>query len=108
MSENVKNVSDLDFDEVVLKSNVPVLVDFYAIWCGPCKMQAPILNEIADELTGKIKVCKVNVDESEKIAIRYGIMSIPTLLVFNNGQVVEKKVGLTPKAELSAMVIKYI
>ena len=71
-------------------------------------MQAPILNEIADELTGKIKVCKVNVDESEKIAIRYGIMSIPTLLVFNNGQVVEKKVGLTPKPELSAMVIKYI
>lgn len=108
MSNNVINVSDFDFEEVVLKSNVPVLVDFYAVWCGPCKMQAPILNELADELVGKIKVCKINVDESEKIAIRYGIMSIPTLLVFNKGEVVEKKVGLTNKAELSAMIIKHL
>lgn len=108
MSNNVINVSDFDFEQVVLKSEVPVLVDFYAVWCGPCKMQAPYINEIADELVDKVKVCKVNVDESEKTAINYGIMSIPTLLVFKNGEVVEKRVGLTDKAELSAMVIKHL
>ncbi len=108
MSENIKIVTDFDFEEVVLKSNKPVVVDFYAVWCGPCKMQAPILNELANELSDKVTVCKVNVDEAEKLAVSYGIMSIPTILIFKNGEVVEKNVGLTTKPQLSAMLIKHI
>lgn len=108
MSENVKVVTDFDFDEVVLKSKKPVVVDFYAVWCGPCRMQAPILNEIANELSDKVTVCKVNVDEAEKLAVSYGIMSIPTILIFKNGQIVEKSVGLTTKPQLSAMLIKHV
>ena len=108
MSEKIVVVNDLDFSEVVLKSKKPVLVDFYASWCSPCRMQAPILSELADELDGKITVAKVNVDESEKLAVSYGINSIPALYIFKDGQVVEKAIGLTSKQELSAMIIKYL
>ena len=108
MSEFVKNVSEFEFQEVVLKSSKPVLVDFYAIWCSPCRMQAPILDELASELNGKITVCKVNVDEAEKLAINYGINSIPALLIFKDGKVVEKSVGLTSKPELASMLIRHI
>ncbi len=108
MSEFVKNVTEFEFDETVLKSKTPVLVDFYAVWCSPCRMQAPVLDELASELSGKIKVCKVNVDEAERLAINYGINSIPALLVFKDGKVVEKSVGLTSKAELSSMLIRHI
>ena len=108
MSENIKVVTEFDFEEVVIKSKKPVVVDFYAVWCGPCRMQAPILNELANELSDKVTVCKVNVDEAEKLAVSYGIMSIPTILVFKNGEIVEKNVGLTTKPQLSAMLIKHI
>ena len=108
MSEFVKNISEFDFQEVVLKNKKPLLVDFYAVWCSPCRMQAPVLDELASELSGKIKVCKVNVDEAERLAINYGINSIPALLVFKDGKVVEKSVGLTSKAELSSMLIRHI
>lgn len=108
MSNNIINVNDFDFNEVVLKNSKPVLVDFWAAWCSPCRMQAPILNELADELKDKIVVCKVNVDECEKLAVSYGINSIPALYVFKDGKVVEKSVGLTGKQELSAMLIKYV
>ena len=108
MSENIKNVTDFDFETEVLKSEKVVVVDFWAVWCGPCRMQAPILNDIANELSDKVKVCKVNVDECEKLAISYGIQSIPTLMFFKNGKLLEKRVGLTTKPELSAILIKYV
>ena len=108
MSEFVKNVNEFEFQEVVLKSKKPVLVDFYAVWCSPCRMHAPVLDELAQELHDKIAVCKVNVDEAEKLAITYGINSIPALLVFKDGKVVEKSVGLTSKPELAAMLIRHI
>ena len=108
MSEFVKNISEFDFQEVVLKNKKPVLVDFYAVWCSPCRMQAPILDELASELNGKITVCKVNVDEAERLAITYGINSIPALLIFKDGKVVEKSVGLTSKPELASMLIRHI
>ncbi len=108
MNNNVINVNDLDFNEIVLKSDKPVLVDFWASWCGPCRMQSPVLYELAGELEGKVVVCKVNVDECERLAISYGINSIPALFVFKDGKVVEKAVGLTSKDRLSAMLIKHI
>ena len=108
MSDKIISVNDLDFQEVVLKSKKPVLVDFYAVWCSPCRMQAPILSELADDLGDKKVVAKVNVDECEKIAVSYGINSIPALFIFKDGQVVEKAVGLTSKEQLSAMIIKHL
>ncbi|MBQ3234917.1 MAG: thioredoxin [Clostridia bacterium] len=108
MSDKIVIVNDLDFKEVVLNSKKPVLVDFYATWCSPCRMQAPILAELAEELGDKITVAKVNVDECEKLAISYGINSIPALYIFKDGNVVEKAVGLTSKQELSAMLIKHL
>ena len=86
-----------NFEEEVLNSKIPVLVDFWATWCGPCRMIAPIIEEIARENEGKIKVGKVNVDEEEELAIKYGISSIPTLLFFKEGQLVKKTLGYMPK-----------
>ena len=102
------NVFDDEFDREVLSSELPVLVDFWASWCAPCRMQGEVLKELAPDLEGKVKIVKVNVDESERAAIRYGITSIPTLIVFRGGEAVEKTVGLTPRAELSDMLLKYI
>ena len=96
----VIHLTDKNFEEEVLKSSLPVLVDFWAQWCGPCRMIAPIVEEIANELKGKLKVAKVNVDELQELAQRYNIMSIPTLLVFKKGQVVEQMIGAMPKEHL--------
>lgn len=97
-------LTDSNFDEEVLKSDIPVLVDFWATWCGPCNMVAPIVAEIAKENEGKLKVGKVNVDEEQRLTIRFGISSIPTLLVFKNGELVNKAVGFRSKEELEALI----
>ncbi|MBR4490538.1 MAG: thioredoxin [Clostridia bacterium] len=98
------NLTTDQFEQEVLKADVPVLLDFWAPWCGPCRMLAPTVEEIAEEYDGKAKVCKVNVDEEEELAIRFGIASIPTLLVFKNGQLTDTKVGFAQKEDIEAML----
>ena len=104
MSEHIKNVSDGTFDQDVLKSDQPVLVDYWAAWCGPCKMIAPILEEVASEYAGKVRVAKVNVDENQETAAKFGIRGIPTLMLFKNGQVSATKVGALSKSQLTAFL----
>ena len=104
MAGNVIELTDAAFDDVVHNSDVPVLVDFWAPWCGPCKMMAPILNEIADEYIGRAKICKLNTDEARDSAIEFGINAIPTTILFKDGQVQNKWVGLTSKKDLTAAI----
>lgn len=101
---NAVSVNEKNFEAEVLKSSVPVLVDFWAEWCGPCRMLSPIVDEVARELAGQLKVVKVNVDEAPDLAGKYSIMSIPTLLVFKQGQPVEQMVGAMPKDRLLAKI----
>ena len=103
MNDKILVVNDLDFEQVVLKSNKPVLVDFYAAWCGPCRMVAPVIHEIAEERED-ILVGKVNVDESPELAAKYGIASIPAVFLFRNGEVVNQSVGFMQKPELERFV----
>lgn len=97
---SVEKVSDQSFDQDVLKSGAPVIVDFWAEWCGPCRMVAPILDEVSGEMGDKIKIVKLNVDENPETASKYGIMSIPTLLLFKDGKIASRQVGAAPKAKL--------
>ena len=100
----IAHITTQNFKEEVLQSELPVLVDFWAPWCGPCRMVSPIVDEVAGELEGKVKVGKVNVDEQPELAAQYGVMSIPTLLVLENGQVKESSVGARSKAAILAML----
>lgn len=108
MSDTIVHVTDATFDEEVLNSDLPVLVDFWAEWCGPCKMIAPILDEIANEYTGKLKVCKVDVDANPDIAPKFGIRGIPTLIAFKGGNAEATKVGALSKTQLTEFVQEVI
>jgi thioredoxin 1 len=101
-------MTDANFDAEVLKSETPVLVDFWAVWCGPCKMIAPVVEELANEYQGKLKVGKVDVDNNQQVAMKFGIRSIPTLLVFKGGKVVEQIVGAVPKKALVDKLSKHL
>jgi len=102
MSEHI-DITDANFETEVLKSQIPVLLDFWAAWCGPCKMIAPFIEQLAGEYSGRVKVGKVNVDEAEGIASRHGIVSIPTLVVYKDGQIVNQAVGAFPKQNIEAL-----
>jgi thioredoxin 1 len=103
-----EQVTDSTFEQEVLKSEVPVLVDFWAPWCGPCRMVAPVVEEIAEQYEGQIKVVKVNTDENPNIASQYGIRSIPTLMIFKGGDKVDMVVGAVPKTTLATTLEKYL
>lgn len=100
MAENVIELTDASFDEVVHQSDEPVLIDFWAPWCGPCKMMTPIVEELAGEYAGKAKICKLNTDEARDSAMEFGISAIPTIMIFKDGQIEKKWVGLTTKKDL--------
>jgi thioredoxin 1 len=106
VSDKVMHVGDADFDAVVLGSNEPVLVDFWAEWCGPCKMIAPALDELADAYAGKAKIVKINVDHNRASAMKYHVRSIPMLLLFKGGQIHSQQIGAVGKAQLSQMIDK--
>jgi len=101
----VGKVSDTTFESEVLKATGPVVVDFWAEWCGPCRMIAPALEEISGSLDGKVKIVKLNVDENPQVASKYGIQSIPTLMIFKNGQMASRQVGAAPKQKLEQWII---
>ena len=103
-NQNVIMLNEDNFRQEVLKSEMPVLVDFWAAWCGPCKMVGPIVEELANDYAGKAKVCKLNVDDCGRIAQSYGVMSIPTLILFKDGQEANHIVGFRPKAELAKLL----
>ncbi len=105
-SENVAAFTDADFDRDVLQSSIPVLVDFWATWCAPCKAIAPLIDTIADEYAGKIKVGKVNVDENQATPGKYGVRGIPTIILFKDGAVLDQVVGAVPKSQLDALIAK--
>jgi len=101
-------VTDETFNQEVLKSDTPTLVDFWAVWCGPCRMVAPLVDEIAREQAGKLKVMKLDVDENQGTAMTYGVMSIPTLILFKNGQPVERIVGFRPKGDMEKKILPHL
>ena len=108
MNEKIKIVSDASFEADVIKSSSIVLVDFWAEWCGPCKMLAPVLDEIADEFDGKVTIAKVNIDDNPESPGKYGVRGIPTMLLFKNGEVEATKVGALSKSELSTFLKSFI
>ncbi|MBI5492736.1 MAG: thioredoxin [Deltaproteobacteria bacterium] len=108
MAENIVNVSDSNFEALVLKSEIPALVDFWASWCAPCRAIAPIVEEMANEYTGKVRVAKMNVDDNPATPGRYGVRGIPTLILFKGGKVVDQLVGAVPKNQIKDLIEKGI
>ena len=104
---DIKQITPENFDAIV-NDSLPVLVDFWAPWCGPCRSLSPIVDEVADELAGKLVVAKCNVDDNQDLAMKFGVMSIPTLIVFKNGEEVDRSVGALPKARLQALLEKHL
>lgn len=104
---DIEQITPENFDSVV-NDSLPVLVDFWAPWCGPCRSLSPIVDEVADELAGKLAVVKCNVDDNQDLAMKYGVMSIPTLIVFKNGEEIDRSVGALPKARLQALLEKHL
>ena len=104
MSENITHITDDSFEEQVLQSQLPVLVDYWAEWCGPCKMIAPALDQIAQEYAGRLKIAKLNIDENQATPPTYGIRGIPTLMIFKNGNLEATKVGALSKTQLAAFI----
>ncbi len=108
MAEKVMELADKDFEKTVLEAEKLVLVDFWAEWCAPCRMVAPVVEEISEEYEGDLQVTKVNVDQNQQVAVEYGVRSIPTLAFFKNGEMVERVVGFKPKEELKKMIDRLI
>ena len=108
MAGNVLTLTEANWNEEVVSSNTPVLVDFWAPWCGPCRIIAPIIEELAEEFEGKLKVGKLNTDENPNIAMQYGIRAIPTVILFKNGEVVDTRIGVQPKDSLKQMVLSHL
>ncbi|MCK4336460.1 MAG: thioredoxin [Candidatus Aminicenantes bacterium] len=108
MAENIVHVTENEFEGVVIKSNIPVLVDFWAVWCGPCHMILPALENIADSYKDKLRVARVNVDENRIISSKYGIMSIPTLLLFKDGEIKETIIGVLPQPKIEEKLKTYL
>ena len=104
----MKLISEAEFENEVLKADVPVVVDFFATWCGPCKLIAPVLDQLAGELGDTAKIVKVDVDQAKEMAIQYGVKSVPTLIIFKNGEIVDKVVGALPKSELKNKITPLI
>ena len=101
---SVLSLNGKNFEEEVLKSTKPVLIDFWASWCGPCKMMSPVIDEIADDLKGEVKVCKINIDEEQSLAVKYNVMSMPTFIGFKNGKEAARSVGVQDKSEIVNML----
>jgi len=108
MAGNVHEFNDQNFAQEVLESDLPVLVDFWAPWCGPCKMLAPTIDELASDYAGKVKVGKINTDEARQVSIKHQIQSIPTLILFKGGQVVERTMGAQPKQMIASLLNKHV
>ncbi len=107
-SDLIKHISDTSFEADVLQSDLPVLVDYWAEWCGPCRMIAPVLDELAESYKGKLKIAKMNVDENQSVPAQFGIRSIPTLMIFKGGKLVKTQVGAMSKAQMNALVAEHV